>query len=227
MDDPLDHNQAEPGDISSALDVEQLDLNLYRSRSLSLPFQARGVFGGQVISQALVAATRCVKPEFTLHVRVRPHTALSALTCITHTRTVAACTYPSGNPSVIGEKKKLMLMMRFLRPISSLAPLLPRRCSTTSTECAMDDRTLRDPSAPSRAGASSSLCSVPSRSPRFGSRLVTGPCHALLIRTTVRAKLSTSRTWQHGRTFQRAAGRDSSLMQKCVILSRRSTPWVA
>jgi hypothetical protein len=125
------------------------------------------------------------------------------------------------------KKKKLMLMMRFLRPISSLAPLLPRRCSTTSTECAMDDRTLRDPSAPSRAGASSSLCSVPSRSPSFGSRLVTGPCHALLIRTTVRAKLSTSRTWQHGRTFQRAAGRDSSLMQKCVILSRRSTPWVA
>jgi len=128
MDDPLDHNQAEPGDISSALDVEQLDLNLYRSRSLSLPFQARGVFGGQVISQALVAATRCVKPEFTLHVRVRPHTALFALTCITHTRTVAACTYPSGNPSVIGEKKvyvnDAIFEAYFLLSASASAPLL-------------------------------------------------------------------------------------------------------
>jgi acyl-CoA thioesterase II len=67
MADLLDHNQAEPSDISSALDVEQLDLNLYRSRNLSMLFEARGVFGGQVISQALVAATRCVKPEFTVH----------------------------------------------------------------------------------------------------------------------------------------------------------------
>ncbi|KAI0307547.1 thioesterase-like superfamily-domain-containing protein [Multifurca ochricompacta] len=67
MADPIDHNQAEPIEISSALDVEQLDLNLYRSRNLYLPFQARGVFGGQVISQALVAATKCVKPEFALH----------------------------------------------------------------------------------------------------------------------------------------------------------------
>ncbi|KAI0005445.1 thioesterase-like superfamily-domain-containing protein [Russula compacta] len=58
---------AEPSEISFAVDVEQLDLNLYRSKNLSLPFQARGVFGGQVISQALVAATKCVKPEFTLH----------------------------------------------------------------------------------------------------------------------------------------------------------------
>jgi hypothetical protein len=68
-------NEAEPTDISSALDVEQLDLNLYRSRNLSLNFDARGVFGGQVISQALVAATNCVKPEYTLHVRIRRPTA--------------------------------------------------------------------------------------------------------------------------------------------------------
>jgi hypothetical protein len=72
MVDTADRNEAEPSDISSALDVEQLDLNLYRSRNLSLNFDARGVFGGQVISQALVAATNCVKPEFTLHVRVLP-----------------------------------------------------------------------------------------------------------------------------------------------------------
>lgn len=67
MADPLDHNQAEPSDISVALDVEQLDLNLYRSRNLFVPYEARGVFGGQVISQALVAATNCVKPQFLLH----------------------------------------------------------------------------------------------------------------------------------------------------------------
>jgi acyl-CoA thioesterase len=69
MSDPVDHNQAEPSDISVALDVEQLDLNLYRStRNLHQPYAARGAFGGQVISQALVAATKTVKPEFLLHV---------------------------------------------------------------------------------------------------------------------------------------------------------------
>src|SRR5712691_9689360 len=77
MADPLYNNQTEPRDISYTLDVEQLDPNLYRSRNLILPYQARGVFGGQVISQALVAATRCVKPEFTLHVRVHSHTTIS------------------------------------------------------------------------------------------------------------------------------------------------------
>jgi acyl-CoA thioesterase len=76
MADPVDHNQAEPSDISIALDVEQLDLNLYRSRNLQLPYAARGAFGGQVISQALVAATKCVKPEFLLH--VSPHTTPTA-----------------------------------------------------------------------------------------------------------------------------------------------------
>ena len=73
MAGPLDNSQTESWDISYALDVEQLDLNLYRSRNLTLPYQARGVFGGQVISQALLAATKCVKPEFALHVRVHSH----------------------------------------------------------------------------------------------------------------------------------------------------------
>ncbi len=66
--DPVDREQSEPLDISSALDVEQLDTNLFRSRSLYLPYRARGVFGGQVISQGLVAATKSVKPDFALHV---------------------------------------------------------------------------------------------------------------------------------------------------------------
>jgi acyl-CoA thioesterase len=70
MADPAEPDQAEGRDISYVLDVERLDLNLYRSKNLILPFQARGVFGGQVISQALVAATGCVESEFTLHVRM-------------------------------------------------------------------------------------------------------------------------------------------------------------
>ncbi|KAH9853134.1 thioesterase-like superfamily-domain-containing protein [Lenzites betulinus] len=53
--------------ISSALEVEQLDVNLFRSKTLYLPVHARGVFGGQVISQALVSANNCVDPAFSLH----------------------------------------------------------------------------------------------------------------------------------------------------------------
>jgi len=64
----VDHQQSKPLDISSALDVEQLDTDLFRSRSLYVPYGARGVFGGQVISQSLVAATNSVTSEFTLHV---------------------------------------------------------------------------------------------------------------------------------------------------------------
>jgi hypothetical protein len=80
---PLDYNEAEPVYISTALDVEQLDRDLFRSRNLSLPFLFRGVFGGQVISQALVAATNCVSPEFHLHVSVcvcppAPHNTCSS-----------------------------------------------------------------------------------------------------------------------------------------------------
>ncbi|KAL4243190.1 C/M/P thioester hydrolase family protein [Abortiporus biennis] len=61
------NNQVEAKEISTALQVEQLDSNLFRSKSLWLPRRARGVFGGQVISQALVSATNCVDPAFGLH----------------------------------------------------------------------------------------------------------------------------------------------------------------
>ena len=60
----LDHEQ-----ITEALEVEQLDVSLYRSKTLYLPARGRGVFGGQVISQALVSATNCVDPVYSLHVR--------------------------------------------------------------------------------------------------------------------------------------------------------------
>jgi hypothetical protein len=60
--------QSKPLDISSALDVEQIDTDLFRSRSLHLPYASRGVFGGQVISQSLVVATKSVTSDFALHV---------------------------------------------------------------------------------------------------------------------------------------------------------------
>jgi acyl-CoA thioesterase len=63
-----DHQRSKPRDISSALDVERLGMDLFRSTSLYLPYAARGVFGGQVISQSLVAATKSVTSELALHV---------------------------------------------------------------------------------------------------------------------------------------------------------------
>ncbi|KAG9314580.1 hypothetical protein JVU11DRAFT_5382 [Chiua virens] len=60
-------DQAEHSMISTSLEVEQIDLNLFRSVKLFVPVRARGVFGGQVISQAIVSATNCVDPAFGLH----------------------------------------------------------------------------------------------------------------------------------------------------------------
>ena len=67
-DDSL--NQVEHEHISTSLQVEQLDTNLFRSVSLWLPVRARGVFGGQVISQAVASATKCVDPSYGLHVSI-------------------------------------------------------------------------------------------------------------------------------------------------------------
>lgn len=66
-----DKNQAEHTHISTALEVEKLETNLFRSKTLWIPPRARGVFGGQVISQALVSATNTVDKVFSLHVRTR------------------------------------------------------------------------------------------------------------------------------------------------------------
>lgn len=62
--------------VSDALEVEQLDINLFRSfpRHFWVPAQGRGVFGGQVISQALVSATHTVDPAFAVHVSTMPCT---------------------------------------------------------------------------------------------------------------------------------------------------------
>ncbi len=42
------HGEAEHELISTSLEIEQLDTNLYRSKSLWLPSEARGVIGGYV-----------------------------------------------------------------------------------------------------------------------------------------------------------------------------------
>ncbi|EIW86428.1 hypothetical protein CONPUDRAFT_86400 [Coniophora puteana RWD-64-598 SS2] len=62
-----DTNQVEPNTIDVCLDVEQLEMNLFRSKRLFMPTRARGVFGGQVISQAIVSATKSVDSGFGLH----------------------------------------------------------------------------------------------------------------------------------------------------------------
>ena len=46
-------------DLLTILDLEQLEVNLFRGRSPQVGWQR--VFGGQVIGQALVAATRTVE----------------------------------------------------------------------------------------------------------------------------------------------------------------------
>ena len=45
-----DTNQVEHTQISTSLEVERIDKNLFRSKSLWLPLRARGVFGGYVVS---------------------------------------------------------------------------------------------------------------------------------------------------------------------------------
>jgi acyl-CoA thioesterase-2 len=54
-------------DLLSILDLEQLDINLFRGRSPQVGWQR--VFGGQVIGQALVAAVRTVegRPAHSMH----------------------------------------------------------------------------------------------------------------------------------------------------------------
>ncbi|EPQ28846.1 uncharacterized protein PFL1_03649 [Pseudozyma flocculosa PF-1] len=54
-------------DIVDALAVEDIDVNLYRSKTLWTPARARGVFGGQVIAQAVAAAGKTVREGIHLH----------------------------------------------------------------------------------------------------------------------------------------------------------------
>ncbi|GAA97806.1 hypothetical protein E5Q_04485 [Mixia osmundae IAM 14324] len=56
-----------PETISEALELETIDTNLFRSKRLWKPLVGRGVFGGQVIAMAVVAATASVEPLKHLH----------------------------------------------------------------------------------------------------------------------------------------------------------------
>ncbi|KAF9429112.1 Acyl-CoA thioesterase 8 [Entomortierella beljakovae] len=53
--------------IESMLDLEEIDKDLYRSKKLWRPMGARGVFGGNVVGQALVAATNTVSDNYSVH----------------------------------------------------------------------------------------------------------------------------------------------------------------
>lgn len=57
----------QPTDIEHSLGVEELDVNLFRSKSLWVPARARGVFGGQVIGQSITAANKTVRDNVRLH----------------------------------------------------------------------------------------------------------------------------------------------------------------
>lgn len=53
--------------IESALELKQISNDMFISRTLWLPLGARGVFGGQIIGQSLVAASSTVHPDFHVH----------------------------------------------------------------------------------------------------------------------------------------------------------------
>jgi acyl-CoA thioesterase II len=55
--------------VETALGITEIDTNLFSSTPGSLwkPIRGRGVFGGQVVGQALMAATRTVASSFTVH----------------------------------------------------------------------------------------------------------------------------------------------------------------
>ncbi|GFR63156.1 acyl-coenzyme A thioesterase 8 [Elysia marginata] len=81
MDEPNSGSEGKEKDMSEAaadkelgnfieksfLDLEKIDDFLYRSKSLWKHKTARGVYGGQVIGQALVAASECIPSECHMH----------------------------------------------------------------------------------------------------------------------------------------------------------------
>jgi acyl-CoA thioesterase II len=53
--------------IEAALELELLDVDLYRSKNLWKPPGAKGVFGGHVMGLGLVAASKTVSNDFVIH----------------------------------------------------------------------------------------------------------------------------------------------------------------
>jgi acyl-CoA thioesterase-2 len=62
---PVTVGQAALDDLVALLDLERLELNLFRG--VSPPYRPTRVFGGQVAGQALVAAGRTVEPDRGVH----------------------------------------------------------------------------------------------------------------------------------------------------------------
>jgi len=58
---------ASPQSIEEALELEQLDLDIFRSVRLWKPLTGRGAFGGQIIAQSTRASGATVDPELHLH----------------------------------------------------------------------------------------------------------------------------------------------------------------
>lgn len=56
--------------IGTMLELNEVKVDTYQSKSLYVPrmIKAKGVFGGQMMAQAIVAATNTVDPAFGLHV---------------------------------------------------------------------------------------------------------------------------------------------------------------
>ncbi|KAK9719019.1 acyl-CoA thioesterase [Basidiobolus ranarum] len=53
--------------LEHAIDLEEIDVNTYRSKSQYLPPGARAVFGGQVVGQALAASSKTVPKNYQIH----------------------------------------------------------------------------------------------------------------------------------------------------------------
>ena len=68
--------QVEREHVSTIFDVEKIDKTLFRSKSLWRPRATPRVYGGQVLAQALVCATKCVDPKYSLHVRNHPSSSV-------------------------------------------------------------------------------------------------------------------------------------------------------
>jgi methanogenic corrinoid protein MtbC1 len=53
----------------NAIDIEFIDTNLYMSKELKQNFNNKGVFGGQIVAQALHAGWNTIADDFFVHVR--------------------------------------------------------------------------------------------------------------------------------------------------------------
>lgn len=64
---PVDQSARLLTRIEESLELEQIEADIFRSKKLWKPTGARGVFGGQIIAQALAAATRTVQRQYRVH----------------------------------------------------------------------------------------------------------------------------------------------------------------